>query len=141
MHKASGWTAADVMTKDVVVCHPDEDVRVAARRLLERRVKRMPVVEDGAVVGMVSRRDFLAVLARPDAEIARDVAEVLSTHPNRPDDFHVNSEVADGIVTLTGDVRYAWDEPVVVSLVRDVEGVIDVESHVRNREPNPSSVS
>jgi CBS domain-containing protein len=141
MNKAGGRTAADVMTKDVVVCTPDEALRAAARRMLERRVKRMPVVQDGVVVGMVSRHDLLKVLVRPDDAIEADIVEVLATHPNRPDDFHVHSEVNDGVATLTGDVRYAWDEPVVVSLARDVPGVIDVISRLHYREKNPAPAS
>lgn len=141
LNKAFGWTASDVMTKDVVVCDPDEDVHVAARRMLERGVKRMPVVQSGAVVGMFSRRDLLAMLARPDEAIASDVTDVLTTHPNRPDGAHVHSEVESGVVTLTGDVRYEWDEPVVVSLVRDVDGVIDVVSRLHSREANPRPAS
>jgi CBS domain-containing protein len=135
--KAFGWAASDVMTKEVVVCGPDEDVRVAARRMLERRVKRMPVVQGGEVVGMVSRQDILRTLVRPDEAIDANVGTVLSSDPNRPDDAHVGHAVHDGVVTLTGDVRYAWDEPVVVSLVRNIEGVIDVISEVHNREPDP----
>lgn len=139
--KASGWTAADVMTKDLVVCAPDEDLSSAARRMLERRVKRMPVVDaDGGVVGIVTRHDLLMTLARPDDAIARDVAHVLATHPNRPDDFHVGSEVDHGVVTLTGDVRYPWDELVVVSLVREVAGVVDVVSRLHSRESKPARV-
>jgi CBS domain-containing protein len=137
--KAFGWTASDVMTKDVVVCDPGEDVHVAARRMLEHGVKRMPVVQSGAVVGMFTRGDLLRMLARPDGEIAKDVVKVLSTNLNQPDDFHVDAEVENGVVTFTGDVRYQWDEPVVISLVRDVEGVIDVVSRIHNREPNPRS--
>lgn len=137
--KARGRTAAEIMTRDVVVCEPDDDPRVVARRMLERRVKRMPVVQSGMVVGIVSRQDILKMLARPDAEIAADVIATLNTHANRPDDCHVQSSVEGGIVTLTGDVRYAWDEPAVVALVRDVKGVINVISRVHNCEPNPRS--
>jgi CBS domain-containing protein len=137
LSKAFGSVASDVMTREVLTCGPDDDVRVATRRMLERRVKRMPVVDDGTVIGMVSRQDILRRLVRPDAEIDADVATVLSSDPNRPDDAHVEHSVHDGVVTLTGDVRYAWDEPAVVSLVRNVDGVIDVISQVHNREPNP----
>ena len=137
MHKAFGWVAADLMTKEVVVCAPDDDVRVTTRRMLEHGVKRMPVVQSGSVVGMVSRQDILRILVRPDDEIDAAVGEALRTHPNRPDDAHVHHSVHDGIVTLTGDVRYEWDEPIVVSLIRNIDGVIDVISQVHNREPDP----
>jgi CBS domain-containing protein len=110
--------------------------------MLERGVKRMPVVDhEGRLVGIVSRQDLLRSLARPDREIATEIAHVLASDLNRPDDHHVQFSVVDGVVTLAGDVRYAWDKPVVVSLVRDVEGVIDVVDHMSNREPNPTTPS
>ena len=139
--KSSGWTAADVMTKDVMVCSPEEDVRFVARRMLDRGVKRMPVVHSGELVGMVSRQDILRMFARPDDAIAADIAHVLTTDPNRPDDCHVECTVENGVATLSGDVRYTWDEPVVVSLARNVEGVIDVISQLHNREPDPRPAS
>lgn len=137
IHKAFGSVAADVMTKEVFVCSPDDDARIATRRMLEQGVKRMPVVQSGSVVGMVSRQDILRTLIRPDEEIGENIAEVLRAHPNRPDDAHVVHSVADGVVTLGGDVRYEWDIPIVIELVRDVGGVLDVISGIHNREPNP----
>ncbi len=135
--KAAGLVAADVMTKDVIVCSPNEDVRLVARRMLERGVKRMPVVEGGSLAGIISRHDILAILDRPDEDITIEVERAMTNDLNIPDDHHVRFSVGDGIVTLTGDVRYSWDEPVVVSIVRNVPGVIDVISHIRHRERNP----
>jgi len=137
--KAGGSVAADVMTTNLVVCDPDEDVRLVARRMLQHGIKRIPVVRNGALVGMMSRQDILGLFARPDDAIAADVTHVLTTHPNRPDDLHVQSAIDEGVVTLTGDVRYAWDAPIVVELVRKVPGVIDVISRLHNREPDPTS--
>lgn len=139
--KASGWNAANLMTTNIVMCGPDEDVRVAARRMLERGVKRMPVTQSGDLVGMVSRQDILRILDRPDDEIAAEITRVLATDLNRPDDCHVHCSVADGVATLTGDVRYAWDAPVVVSLARNAVGVIDVVNQLHSREPDPRPVS
>lgn len=135
--KAVGSVAADVMTKEVVVCTPRDDVRTVAKRMLERRVKRVPVVESGLVVGMISRHDILSTFARPDALVRADVERALSEDPNRPDDFHVSVSVEGGIVTLTGDVRYAWDEPSVLSIAREVAGVIDVVGRLHHREQQP----
>jgi CBS domain-containing protein len=135
--KAVGSVAADVMTKNVVVCRPDEDVRVVARRMLDRGIKRAPVVESGKLVGIVSRHDVLKMFARSDEAIAVDVGGLLATHPNRPDDCHIHYAVMGGMVTLTGDVRYEWDEAIVVSLVREIDGVIDIISQMHHREPDP----
>jgi CBS domain-containing protein len=135
--KASGRTAAEIMTTGLVTCEATDDVRTVARRMLDRDVKRLPVLADGRLVGIVARHDILRALARPDEAIAADVEHVLRTDPNRPDDHHVVASVTDGRVVLSGDVKYAWDAPVIVAMVRAIEGVISVESHLHHREPAP----
>ncbi|HWS47665.1 MAG TPA: CBS domain-containing protein, partial [Acidimicrobiia bacterium] len=137
--KAAGFVAADVMTRGVVACGPDEEVRVVARRMLQRGVKRMPVVDGDELVGIVTRRDILRTFSRSDDDIAADVALVLVSHP--PEDHHVECSVTDGVVTLTGDIRYPSDEPIVVGLVRAVDGVVDVIARLRPREPEPPTPS
>ena len=134
--KTRGWTAGDVMTRSVETCTPDEEVRVALRRMLAHGIKRIPVLEDGRLVGIVSRHDILRTLVRSDAEITEDVNRRLKEAPDRPEDHHVTCTVEDGKVTLTGDVRYAWDEQILVAMIRGVDGVIDVVSRIRHRETN-----
>jgi CBS domain-containing protein len=51
--------ATDVMTCPVVTVHPDINVAEIARLLAAHRIKRVPVVQDGRVVGIVSRADLL----------------------------------------------------------------------------------
>jgi CBS domain-containing protein len=49
------------MTHVVTTASPDDELRVAARRMLESGYKRLPVVATGGrLVGVVSRRDVLA---------------------------------------------------------------------------------
>ena len=79
-HAARGpWVtrAADVMTFDPVSVDPAADLAEAERLMTSRSVKSLPVVDEGVVVGVVSRRDVVHVLARGDDAIAADVAEQL----------------------------------------------------------------
>jgi len=112
-------------------------VAAAARRMLEAGVKRLPVVEDGKVVGIVSRVDILSMFDRSDEAVAADVARALAEDPCIPEEHHVRFSVASGVVSVSGDVRYAWDEPIVISIVRHVPGVLEVTGHLHHRHPNP----
>jgi CBS-domain-containing membrane protein len=54
----------DVMQPDPVTLRPDESLAMATRRMSERRLKRLPVVdESGRLVGMLSRADVLHAVA------------------------------------------------------------------------------
>lgn len=57
---ATGRTAADIMTREVVSVAQDDDVQVVAKRLLESGHHNLPVVDkDGKVVGMIGERDLI----------------------------------------------------------------------------------
>lgn len=49
----------EIMTTDVVTCGPDETVDRLAAIMTERRIRHMPVVADGALVGIVSIGDVV----------------------------------------------------------------------------------
>jgi predicted transcriptional regulator len=55
--------AADVMVEDLVLVEPEETIVAAAERMTSEQVRHVAVVERGAIVGVVSARDALAVLA------------------------------------------------------------------------------
>lgn len=58
-----GRHAKDVMTRDIEVVAPDTPVADIARLLEEKRIKRVPVIKDGQLVGIVSRANLLHALA------------------------------------------------------------------------------
>ena len=72
---ARTMTAGDVMTRGVVTATPDVKVDDAAKRMGRGQVRRLPVVENGKLVGMLS----LADMARKcDMEAAAALADISS---------------------------------------------------------------
>ena len=63
LRKAFAASAADMMTRDPDTVAPDTSVRHAARLIHETGHNRLPVVEDGRLVGVVTRLDVLGALA------------------------------------------------------------------------------
>jgi CBS domain-containing protein len=85
----------DVMTHLPVSVSPDDDVAQAVELLVDTQVKSLPVVGSGQVVGMISRRDVIAVLARQDVLIEAEIDEEL-----RLAGVECTVEVSDGVVHL-----------------------------------------
>jgi CBS-domain-containing membrane protein len=125
--KAAGGTAAELMTSPAVTIGPDAGVADAARLLHRHQIKRLPVVDPaGPLLGIVSRADLLKVFLRADADIAAEVRQQVLTRAMWIDPDTVAVEVRDGVVTLTGQLERRSLIPIVVSLVRGLDGVVDV---------------
>ena len=66
-------TARDVMAAPVIAVGEETSLREIARLLTTHRIKRVPVVRDGRIVGIVSRADLVrALLARPDISLVEE---------------------------------------------------------------------
>jgi CBS domain-containing protein len=85
----------DVMTHLPVSVSPDDDVADAVELMVDTQIKSLPVVQFGMVVGMVSRRDVIAVLARQDDLLEAQVDEAL-----RLGGVECAVEVHEGVVHL-----------------------------------------
>ncbi|HEY3449758.1 MAG TPA: CBS domain-containing protein [Myxococcales bacterium] len=71
----------EAMTRDVVTCHPDDDLRIIEAQMRERGFRHLPVLEDGkSLVGIVSIRDVLAGLYESAKEDANDLRDHLAGH-------------------------------------------------------------
>lgn len=57
----SRLTAADVMTRPVIVVSPDTPVRTAIEIMRERNIGHLPVVENGRLVGILAEGDVLTL--------------------------------------------------------------------------------
>jgi CBS domain-containing protein len=138
--KEHGACAMDVMTSNVVSVEPDTDLASIARLLEQRRIKRVPVVENGRPVGIVSRANLLRALvayrqapsgfeAKSDPEILRQVEERLRAEPWLDVD-RINVVVSDGVVHLWGSIESEDRRRALKVAAESVPGVSRVESHL-----------
>src|SRR5579859_4183348 len=132
--RVDGLTVGDIMTRRVVTASPDDDVRQAARTMLVYSIKRLPVVSEGHLVGLMSRADLMRTFDRPDTDIAADVDRTLASPLSAPEDHGIAGAVHDGVVTLTGTVRYPSDIKVATGVVSRIAGVVDVHNELVARE-------
>jgi len=105
--------AKDIMTRDVAVVAPDTPVGDIARLLEKKRIKRVPVVSDGQMVGIVSRANLLQALASApvvtidtsasDRDRREIVLAALAQVPGL-DSVHLNVVVEGGRVNVWGVV-------------------------------------
>lgn len=73
--KAHGRTVGDIMTRDVAAVTEDTSLAEIATLLETRRIKRVPVVRDGTIVGIISRSNLVRALgaaAHPPAPVVSD---------------------------------------------------------------------
>lgn len=129
-HRGAGTsTASDVMTAPAVTTAPDCPIAAAARFMFQRRLHRLPVVDEGHhLVGIVSSSDLLRVFLRSDESIRREVAEELSRDVPSLWRGWILPRVHGGVVTLSGEVEAGALTGLLLRLVAAVPGVVGVKN-------------
>lgn len=131
---------ANVMTRGVISADPDTPVTDIATLLERRRIKRVPIVRNGKVAGIVSRANLIQALAtcrkkalpaRPigEAELREKVVSRLRSAPRARPTF-VNMTVTDGTVDLWGVVSSSVEKKALRTAVEVTLGVKAVNDNV-----------
>jgi CBS domain-containing protein len=127
--KQAARTAGEAMTSPAIVVAPNSTVAVVARVMTERGVNRLPVVENGQLVGIVTRTDLVRAFSRPDEEIREELADMVLHQLWIPLEY-VQIAVDDGQVTLDGQVETRTEAELVPAFAARVPGVVSVESRL-----------
>jgi CBS domain-containing protein len=139
--KEHGRAVRDIMTREVISVDETTDLAEVATLMETKRVKRLPVMRDGMLVGIVSRANLVRAVAAIDREPAtgaaagdREIRAKLLAALNGRQWGRVWPEeiiVQDGVVHLwIADTRPAAERGALRVAAANVPGVRRVEEHV-----------
>lgn len=148
--KVWGNHADELMSRPALTVAQDAEVVEAARIMEDHQVHRLPVVDDEEkLVGIVGRSDLLRGFLRTDSELREEVRTEVIERAMCIDPHSLSVVVHNGVVTVRGQVERTSMIPVIVALIRRLEGVVDVrerltaamdDRHLPIEEPVSTSV-
>jgi CBS domain-containing protein len=138
--KSHGRRVEECMSTDVISASEDTSLEEIATLLERHRIKRVPILRGGKLVGIVSRSNLIQALAsvRPqgsaagtetDRQIRLDLLDRLS-HQSWTDFGERNIIVSGGIVHLWGLVGSQQEHEALLALAEDVPGVVSVSDEM-----------
>lgn len=136
--KSHSHKVGDVMTREVITIDENEPVDRVAMVLESRGIKRVPVVKDGRVSGIVSRANLLRALVTAGARAVHpqdsQIRTAIMTTITR--DAGVRAELVDvtvssGVAFLWGNVASEAEREAVRVIAENMRGITSVQSTIR----------
>jgi CBS domain-containing protein len=145
--QSSGQKVSEIMTPEPKTITPETPLEEVVGLMERHRIKRLPVVQDGKLVGIVSRANLLHALAsvarevKPaagdDATIRERIMAECAKQPWAP---HVNVVVRDGVVGLWGVITDERERQAFIVAAENVPGVKAVHDHLAWIEPTSGMI-
>ena len=133
---------AEVMTQTPITITEDTSLDEVVHLMEAHRIKRLPVVRNGTVVGIVSRANLLHALATASTNIPSstltDAAmrdQLMAELAKQPWSPPLDATVRDGVVDLWGIVLAAHQREAAIVAAENIPGVKAVRSHIAWVEP------
>ncbi|MCB1546933.1 MAG: CBS domain-containing protein [Hyphomicrobiaceae bacterium] len=143
--KSHGVKAADVMSRHVVSVRLGTELGEVADILDHHRIKRVPVIERGKVVGIVSRGDVVAVLSRIErkteqnplrnAELQKTIVDKMRMQSWLNSSF-IGVTVDGGKVNLVGFIPTPDQRSALRVLLEEIDGVETIDDELNVGLPN-----
>ncbi len=140
--QASGRKVDEVMTADPCTVSEDDSLETVVELMERRRIKRLPVLRDGKMVGIVSRANLMHALASLDRDTQAAVGDdatirdgILKSLGKQPWAPNVNVVVKNGIAELWGTITDERERRACIVTAENVAGVREVHDHLVWIEP------
>jgi CBS-domain-containing membrane protein len=146
--KTHGLKVHEVMSRHVITVRDDVSLSEVADVLDRNKLKRVPVVRNGIVAGIVSRSDLVRVLSESslgEPAVVSGNAELQSAIWQRIrtqkwlDSSYVSVTVTDGVVEVWGMVSSAEQRNALLVLIEEAAGASRVEDHLKVGLPNTAA--
>jgi CBS domain-containing protein len=142
--EAHGRVVQEIMTAGAWTVEAADPLETGVALMEQHKVKRLPVLDAGRLVGMLSRSDLMRAClqamegadstATGDAEIEKRIAQIVKAQPWAPN-ATVHFKVAKGDVTLCGVITSEAVRDALRILVENIPGVIKVADELTTIEP------
>lgn len=130
---------SDVMTRNVITAAPEAQLSAIATLLEKNRIKRVPIIEDGKLVGIVSRANLLEALVAlhpqpksaavaDDSSIREAILARLKNEPWSPS--WVNVTVQNGVVDIWGMASSEAEKDAARVVAEATRGVVAVKNNI-----------
>ncbi|MEZ5765605.1 MAG: CBS domain-containing protein [Xanthobacteraceae bacterium] len=136
--KEEGRTVGDVMTRDPVTIAEDATLEDIVQIMEQKGIKRLPVLRNGDLIGIVTRANLLQAVANlardasqpstDDDTLRKEILNAIESQPWSP--MGLNAVVRDGIVDLSGVITDDRQRNAVVVAAKNVPGVKAVHDHM-----------
>ncbi len=140
--RTSGRKVSEIMTADPYAVSEDDPLEGVVELMERRRIKRVPVLRDGRVVGIVSRANLLHALASiaqyapaPTGNDAATRDQILASLAKQEWAPPVNVLVHNGIAELWGVITDERERKALVVAAENVAGIKEVHDHLVWLEP------
>jgi CBS-domain-containing membrane protein len=145
--KSHAMQAKDIMTRNVVSVSPEATIADIADILEARAIKRVPVVDKGRLVGIISRADLLRALVAGSKGLAamgaaddHAIREALNQRMRAEpwvQSLYINTVVENGVVSLYGFVTSAQQRQALRVLAENLPNVREVKDELVVRSSLP----
>lgn len=138
--KTHGMLVDDIMSRHIVSVNEETDLQDVVNLLEKHNLKRLPVIKDGKLVGLITRGDIVRALSKKameqisapvsDSDLQARILEKMRSSKWLLDSY-INLTVAEGVVEMWGMAVSEDQRKALKVLINETQGVKRIDDRLR----------